>query len=228
MVYLVNRTKQEQQGEYQYIINLPKYSIALTQLIALVLLLVLTHNIKYRRFTPCPFNIFFAIIYAVFLFVTVYIEAYVDDSLQITFWLVMLFALVCSFIYFIDIASIFLSNTKTIIAVSLVFTLLIGVIDIIVLPDAWPINNLIGIFVAGALIKFIVIKKLKNAVIPLTFLWIFFVFRQFIIFLHVQNFEQALKVKIVPLFLQIPAIFGDDSYGFICSAFGTSKVKNHL
>ena len=56
-----------------YIINLPKNSIAITQVVAFVLLILVTHNIKYRRFTPCSFNIGFALIYAVVLFVTVYI-----------------------------------------------------------------------------------------------------------------------------------------------------------
>lgn len=33
-----------------------------------------------------------------------------------------------------------------------------------------------------------------------------------------------MHIKIVPLFLQLPAMIGDDDTGFICSAFGTSKV----
>jgi hypothetical protein len=36
----------------------------------------------------------------------------------------------------------------------------------------------------GALIKFVVIKKLKAAVWPLLILWLFFVFRQFVIVFH--------------------------------------------
>jgi len=167
---------------------LPKNSIAITQVISFILLILLTHNIKYRRFTPCPFNIIFALIYALFLFVTVYLQAYFDDSLEVTFWLVMLFALGCSALYFIDIFTIFLSNTVLIMGLSIFLTLTLGVIDIVVLPDAWPINNFIAVLVAGALIKFIVIKKLKTALIPLAFLWLFFVFRQFIIFLHLENF----------------------------------------
>jgi hypothetical protein len=163
---------------------LPRNSIAITQAISFALLLLLTHNIKYRRFTPCPFNIVFAIIYAVVLFVTVYIEAYIDDSLEVTFWLVMVFALGCSALYFIDILTIFLSNTALILGLSVTLTLALGVLDVVVLPDAWPVNNLIAVLVAGALTKFIVIKKLKTALFPLAFLWSFFVFRQFIIFLQ--------------------------------------------
>ena len=147
---------------------------------------------------------------------------------MITFWLVMLVALVCSIIYFIDLVSICFSKMAFIVGISVFIGLILGVLDIIVFPDAWPINNIIGIFVAGTLTKFIVIKKLKSAVIPLGILWLFFVFRQFIIFFHLENFEQALQNKIVPLFLQIPAILGDDSNGYICSAFGTSKVIHNL
>ena len=78
IVYLVNKQDAEEEY-YQYIIDVPKISIGITQILSFVLLLLLTHNIKYRRFTPCPFNFIFAIFYSVFLFVTVYIEAYVDD-----------------------------------------------------------------------------------------------------------------------------------------------------
>ena len=159
-------------------------SIAITQIISFVLLILLTHNIKYRRFTPFPFNIGFAIAYAVVLFATVYIQAYIDDSLEITFWMVMAFSLGCSIIYFIDIFTIFLSNTMLIIGLSVVLALVLGVVDVVILPDAWPVNNIIAILVAGALTKFIVIKKLKTAVFPLAFLWIFFIFRQFIIFMQ--------------------------------------------
>ena len=127
-VYLVNKTKEEIEGSYQYIINLPKISIAITQFIVFLLLLILTHNIKYRKFTPWQFNFIFALIYAIFLFLTVYIEAYIDDSLKITFWLVMAFALVCSCIYFIDILSIFFTHRVTIIGLALILSFLLGVI----------------------------------------------------------------------------------------------------
>ena len=168
-----------------YIINLPKKAIAVTQVLVFLLLLVITHNIKYRRFRPWPFNFLFAIIYAVFLFITVYIEAYIDDDLEITFWLVMAFALFCCGIYFVDILSIFLNHNNSIIGLSILLCLILGVLEIIVIPDSWPVNDLIAIFVAGGLTKFVVIKKLKNAVLPLGFLWLFFIFRQIIILIHV-------------------------------------------
>lgn len=87
-------------------------------------------------------------------------------------------------VYFVDITSIFLNKTAAIVSVSLFLTLLIALIQVLVLPDAWPLNDLIATFVAGALIKFVVVKKLKQALLPLFFLWIFFIFRQFMVFFH--------------------------------------------
>ena len=97
-------------------------------------------------------------------------------------------------------------------------------IDVFILPDVWYINNLLGILVAGALIKFIVIKKLKSAIIPMLFLWFFFILRQFPLLLRIEEFHEALQIRIIPLFLQLPAMLGDNPEGFVCSAFGTSKV----
>jgi len=97
----------------------------------------------------------------------------------------MIFAIVCMTIYFIDLTSIFLDKTSAIISLSVVMSLIMGLIDTVVLPDAWFVNDLIAITVAGALIKFVVIKKLKAAVLPLTFLWLFFLLRQFAVLFHI-------------------------------------------
>jgi hypothetical protein len=64
--------------------------------------------------------------------------------------------------------------------------------DMLIFTDAWFINDLIAILVAGTLIKFVVIKKMRTSIIPLTLLWVFFILRQFAIDLRLQNFEQAL------------------------------------
>lgn len=53
------------------------------------------------------------------------------------------------------------------------------ILDMVILTDAWYINDLIAIFVAGTLIKFVVIKKMRTSIIPLTILWVFFIVRQF-------------------------------------------------
>jgi hypothetical protein len=93
-------------------------------------------------------------------------------------------SLACACLYFVDIASMFLHSTRQIIAISVFLAVVLGIIDIVIMPDAWYINDLIGVLVAGAIIKFVVIKKLKAVVIPLTCLWVFFIFRQFIILFH--------------------------------------------
>lgn len=128
-------------------------------------------------------------------------------------------------LYFYDIASVFLDKVPAIFAVSLFISLLLAGLDFVVMPNAWFLNDIIAICVAGAIIKFIVVKKLKSASLPLFFFWIFFVLMQFLIQFHIQDFEHVLKIKIINIFLQIPGIFGDDHKGYKCSAFGTSKVK---
>ena len=85
----------------------------------------------------------------------------------------------------------------------------LAVLDLIFFPNAWFLNDIVAICVAGAIIKFVVVKKLKTAALPLLFLWFFFVVRQFAITFHIEKFEQVLKIKIIPIFLQIPAILGD-------------------
>lgn len=93
-----------------------------------------------------------------------------------------------------------------------------------ILIDAWFVNDLIAIFVAGTMIKFVVIKKMRTSIIPMLILWSSFVLRQFAIDFQIQNFEQALEIRIIPLFLQIPTLLNDSHSGYPCSAFGTSKV----
>ncbi|MCB0369072.1 MAG: hypothetical protein KDD45_06370 [Bdellovibrionales bacterium] len=171
---------------------MPKRAIAITQVLAICLLVLLCHNIKYRRFTPFRFSIVFALIYAAVLFVTVYLSASVGDSESIAFVITIIFFLVFCAIYFIDIFSICFTNRLQIVVVSVVVSLLLGILDILLLPNAWPVNNIIGVLVAGAVIKFVVIKKLKDAVFPLVFLWLFFIFRQILIWTHFYTFTQAL------------------------------------
>lgn len=55
------------------------------------------------------------------------------------------------------------------------------ILDILIVPNAWFMNDIIAILMTGTCIKFIVIKKIKAAVLPLALLWIFFIVRQFAI-----------------------------------------------
>lgn len=45
------------------------------------------------------------------------------------------------------------------------------------LKDAWFLNNIIAIMVAGAFIKFVIIRKIKSALWALILMWIFCGFR---------------------------------------------------
>lgn len=128
VVYLVNKMKEQREGEYQYIINLPQKAIAVTQVLVFLLLMLLTRNIKYRRFSPFPFNAVFALLYAAFLFVIVYLEVYLDSSLLITFWVVLSLALMCSTVYIIDLLLICFSKMAAIVTVSVLMSLCLGAI----------------------------------------------------------------------------------------------------
>ena len=57
--------------------------------------------------------------------------------------------------------------------------------DLWLFPNAWFLNNIVAVCVAGAIIKFVVVKKLRYASLPLLFLWCFFVVRQFAITFHI-------------------------------------------
>ena len=80
----------------------------ITQIIAYIIMLILSHNIKYRRFIPKRFGFVMALIYSVFLFAVVYVSAFVDNDLNIVYYCTMVVALIGITVYLIDIASCFL------------------------------------------------------------------------------------------------------------------------
>jgi hypothetical protein len=155
----------------------------LTQLLAIIALLVLPQNIKYRRCVPFQFGFISTLIYSGFLFAAVYIQLMFssDLNLQITFWSIMIFSFGCMILYLADLFSIYLEKIWLIWSLSILCSLMVIAVDAFVLPDAWFVNNIIALLVVGALIKFVVIKKLKAAVIPIVFLWFLFIFRQFFV-----------------------------------------------
>ena len=91
----------------------------------------------------------------------------------------MAFSFLFIFLFFTDIASC--CSDKLVVIYGLAFLLcsFIMIFDMVILTDAWFINDLIAIFVAGTLIKFVVIKKMRTSIIPLGILWVFFIVRQF-------------------------------------------------
>ncbi len=46
----------------------------ITQLTAFLLIVLLSHNIKYRRFTPMDFGFVFAVLYSLILMLIVYVD----------------------------------------------------------------------------------------------------------------------------------------------------------
>jgi hypothetical protein len=100
----------------------------------------------------------------------------------------MFFSLLFLCLYFADILAYCSDKPMMIYSIATVIGAFIIITDMLILTDAWFINNLIAIFVAGTMIKFVVIKKMRTSIIPMLLLWIFFVLRQFAIDLQLQNF----------------------------------------
>jgi hypothetical protein len=126
----------------------------------------------------------------------------------------MTFSFCCIFLYAQDVISITMDNKVIIYILAFIASGLLLFVDMFILDDIWFINNLIAIIVAGSMIKFIVIRKLKSALLPLTLLWLFFILRQCGIVFRLQNFQNAMQIQIAPLFLQIPAFLQDDENGY--------------
>jgi hypothetical protein len=222
VVYLVDK---DEQSEYNYGIYLPQDAVIFTQILAFAALIGLCSNIKYRRIPPVRFGYVFAIFYPVFLFAIVYVSGYLDSTIDYAYYGSMLFSLVFVYIYFADILSCCSDKPLLIYSLAAVAGVAVVAVDMFVLVDAWFVNDFIAIFVTGTITKFVVIKKMRTSIIPLILFWLFFVFRQFAIDLRLQNFEQAMEIRIIPLFLQLPTLFSDSRIGYPCSAFGTSKVS---
>lgn len=173
-------------NEYSYSITIPQNAILLTQIYACVLTLVISQNIKYRRFTPKAFNFLFAILYSIMLFMTVYLQVLLQTVPAE--WILNVFSLFFIAVYFVDILSIFIDRKLILGILSLTFSVFIMLMDVILLPNTWFANNIVASLVSAAIVKFIVIKKLKGAMLPLTVLWIFFIIRQIGMVIHIQDF----------------------------------------
>lgn len=90
--------------------------------------------------------------------------------------------------------------------------------------DAWFLNDIIAIMIAGAFIKFVIIRKIKTSIWAIGLLWVFCIMREFAKHFRLQKFDQGLGIRVVPLFLQLPAQFLDKNSTITCSAFGSTKV----
>ena len=164
---------------------IPTHAMWVTEVLALLLLCLVTQNIRYRRILPLTFGFLFASLYIILLFVTVYIESFVEDKYSVIYWITNLFGFACMFVYLADILCICFSRVIQVAVISGVLSMVIAICDVLILPNAWFLNDVVAICVAGAIIKFIVIKKLKTATVPLFILWIFFLIRQFAVTFHI-------------------------------------------
>ena len=98
----------DNKNEFSYGILLPQSSLIITQILAYIVMLLLCHNIKYRKFIPKKFGFLMAALYSVFLFAIVYISTFVEEDFNIMYYVTMAVSLVAIIIYLIDIASCFL------------------------------------------------------------------------------------------------------------------------
>jgi hypothetical protein len=74
----------------------------------------------------------------------------------------MAFSFLFLLLFFTDLVSCCSDKTTVIYGTAFFLCCLIMTLDMVILADAWFINDLIAIFVAGTLIKFVVIKKMRT------------------------------------------------------------------
>lgn len=141
-----------------------------------------------------------------------------------------MFELACLVLYSQDILALCIKVPKIAFITGLILSLILIIIDFFgpIIQDAWFLNDLISIMVAGAFIKFVIIRKFKTAVWALGIMWMFCLFREFAIQWRLQKFEQGLGYRVIPLFVQLPTKYFDNSSSIVCSAFGNTKVLIYL
>jgi hypothetical protein len=201
----------------------------MTQILALVLIFLLSHNVRYRRFTPFDFGFVFTLVYSSLLIVVIYVDDIVRlispssdiESLDIPKYLIGVVALILITIYAMDLLNIVMEEKIPIFIIAFILSFGLVFVDEFILEDFWYINDFVAVFVSGCIIKFVVVRKMKASIIPLGILWAFSIARQFV---PIQSVAQEISLSIFPLHLQISACFGDDPDGYSCSAFGTSKI----
>ena len=137
------------------------------------------------------------------------------------------FSFICFFLYTQDLLSYLSDRHILIIIIALILSLTVILADSPLcsfLDGAYFLNDLVAFMVAGAFIKFIIIRKLKVSIWAVAAMWLFFTFRQFAVKIAILIFDEGLSIRINPLFLQIPIIGSDNPNSYVCSAFGSSKV----
>lgn len=125
-----------------------------------------------------------------------------------------------------DLVMLFNDRRNIAFLVGLIFTSIILFFDnfATLVEDAWFLNDIIAIMMAGAFIKFFIIRKMKNAIWALVLMWVFCLLREFAKQFHLQKFDQGFGIRVLPIFVQLPTNWMDDKSSLSCSAFGNSKV----
>ena len=138
-----------------------------------------------------------------------------------------LFSYACLILYSQDLLCFVIDNKIATMVIAMSFSTAVMYCDELLpqLQDSWFLNNIIAVMVAGAFIKFVIIRRLKTAIWALGVMWAFFWLREFAVYWGLQKYDQGTGIRIVPLFLQVPHLFDVDSEAtYACSAFGSSKV----
>lgn len=165
-----------------YIVKLPSRTIIVTQILGFLILVVISSNIQYRRFLPFTFNIFTCLVYIILLTIGLYLQN-IFGATELVFGIqkysIGIFEYICLVLYSQDL--FMMCQQRHILAFIMGFafsTLLIG-LDFFLpgLKDAWFLNGIIAIMTAGAIVKFVIIRKIKTAVWALLIMWVFCLLR---------------------------------------------------
>lgn len=161
-----------------YLVKLPVKTMLVTQLIGTILILVLPLNVQYRKFLPFTYNLVSVLIYTGVLFIGLYLHVVLGNTdliYQIQKYSVGIFQFGLLLMYSQDLILICLTNNTVAFILATLFSGFVLGIDLFgpIIQDAWFLNDLISIMVAGAFIKFVIIRKLKTAIWALTVMWIF-------------------------------------------------------
>jgi hypothetical protein len=125
-----------------------------------------------------------------------------------------------------DLLMMYIDRSNTTFIIGFLFTFVVFVLDnfLAETKDAWFLNDIIAIMVAGAFIKFVIIRKMKTAVWAIVLMWVFCILREFAKQFHLQKFDQGFGIRVLPIFVQLPTNWIDDASSLTCSAYGSSKV----
>lgn len=145
-------------------------------------MLILPWNVQYRKFLPFTYNIVTSFMYIVVLCIGLYLQMiFGNNSIVFEFqrYFIGMFCFVCLVMYSQDLLMWICKHNKIAFIFGFIFSCAVMGLDFFMpeVKDAWFLNDVISIMVAGAFIKFVIIKKLKTAVWGLGLMWVFCLFR---------------------------------------------------